>query len=57
MTLNQVQIAAQENAKRREAARHSIGQTAAVLHMLYSPERTLAVDEYCARKYAYVGEN
>ena len=33
-----VVIAAQENARRREAARHLTGQVGAVLHQLYSEE-------------------
>ena len=46
--LDSVVIAAQENARRREAARHLMRQAGAVLHVMYSEPRTLAVDEYCA---------
>ena len=37
--ISQVYIAAQENARRREAVRHLHGQVGAVLHVMYSEPR------------------
>ena len=38
--LDAVVLAAQENSRRREAARHLTGQVGAVLHQLYPQERS-----------------
>ena len=53
MTLHECYVAAQENALRRETARRNIGKIGMVLHALYTPSRTLAVDEYFAKSDSF----